>query len=173
MANIQDKQQDSGDGSGNGNPSEGGEVSEGGVSLSRFEAIKGLLKSRDISLNNKKKQVEVLNKKIKELEEKAKSSGKATLKDSDGNTGVSGVDGENSGDKTDEESTKLKANLEALKRQYEKSKSDYENNKKLSEELKGLIDKAEQSQQGGSGNISKEALEQFKTEIEKYVLQLK
>ena len=91
MANIQDKQQDSGDGSGNGSPSEGGEVSEGGVSLSRFEAIKGLLKSRDISLNNKKKQVEVLNKKIKELEEKAKSSGKATLKDSDGNTGVSGV----------------------------------------------------------------------------------
>lgn len=173
MANIQDKQQDSGDGSGNGSPSEGGEVSEGGVSLSRFEAIKGLLKSRDISLNNKKKQVEVLNKKIKELEEKAKSSGKATLKDSDGNTGVSGVDGENSGDKTDEESTKLKANLEALKRQYEKSKSDYENNKKLSEELKGLIDKAEQSQQGGSDNISKEALEQFKTEIEKVCSSIK
>lgn len=173
MVNMQDKQQDSDNDSGNGGSSEGNEVSEGGVSLSRFEAIKGLLKSRDISLNNKKKQVEALNKKIKELEAKSKTSGKTTLKGSDDNIGITGASDGDSGGKTDEESAKLKANFEALKRQYEKSKSDYENNKKLSEELRGLIDKAEQSQQGGSGNISKEALERFKTEIEKVCSSIK
>ena len=132
-----------------------------------------MLKYRDISLNNKKKNVEALNKKIKELEAKSKTSGKTTLKGSDDNIGITGASDGDSGGKTDEESAKLKANLEALKRQYEKSKSDYENNKKLSEELRGLIDKAEQSQQGGSGNISKEALERFKTEIEKVCSSIK
>lgn len=173
VANMQDKQQDSGNSPDSIGSSEGGEVGESSVSLSRFEAIKGLFKSRDISLNNKKKQVEALNNKIKELEEKIKTSSKATVKGNEDSAGVAGASIGDSDSKTDEESTKLKANLEALKKQYEKSKLDYENNKKLSEELKGLIDKAEQSQQGGSGNISKEALEQFKTEIEKVCSSIK